>query len=92
MARACAHVMIQGRVQGVGFRYSCCDEAIERNLAGWVRNTYDGAVEALFEGEKDDVDDMIAWCRRGPVSADVSSVEVDWQQPSGKLKSFSISH
>jgi len=91
MALARAHVIVHGIVQGVGFRYSTVREAEERNLAGWVRNTYEGNVEAVFEGEKDDVDDMVAWCRRGPVSAEVSKVDVVWEEPQKpSFKSFTI--
>ena len=92
MARARAHVVVQGMVQGVGFRYSCVHEAQRRRLTGWVRNTYDGDVEAVFEGEKPDVEDMVAWCHEGPVSADVRGVEVGWQAPTGEFRSFTIKY
>jgi len=69
-------VIITGRVQGVGFRASCQREAAARGLTGWVCNRWDGAVEALFEGETAAVDAMLDWCREGPPMAYVSGVEI----------------
>jgi len=82
--RVRAHVWIAGRVQGVAFRAYTIDEASVRGVTGWVRNTPDGRVEAVFEGEKPGVEAMIAWCRKGPPSARVSSVEVTWEPPRGE--------
>lgn len=90
MARKRAHVMVHGLVQGVGFRYSCHREAATNNVTGWVRNAWDGTVEAVFEGKEENVENMLAWCRRGPISADVRSVEVDWAEPTGEFDSFGI--
>lgn len=86
-----AHVWIAGRVQGVAFRVYTVDEAAVRGVAGWVRNTLDGRVEAVFEGERPVVEAMIAWCRRGPPAARVSSVEVIWEEPKGEL-GFGVRH
>jgi acylphosphatase len=66
---------ITGRVQGVGFRAFVEREAARRGLRGWVRNRWDGSVEAVFAGPPDIVDDMIAACRRGPRASHVDSVE-----------------
>ena len=90
MVEARARVVVQGTVQGVGFRYSCVQEAQRRGLTGWVRNTYGGDVEAMFEGERTEIEDMIAWCHEGPISADVRRVEVDWEPPTGEFKGFSV--
>jgi acylphosphatase len=79
-----AHVWIAGRVQGVSFRAYTVDEASLRGVKGWVRNIAGGRVEAVFEGEKAVVETMIAWCRRGPPAARVSSVEVVWEEPKGE--------
>lgn len=68
------HVLIEGRVQGVGYRAWCADEAIARNLSGWVRNLSSGAVEAVFSGRKDLVTDMIDAAWQGPRFARVNSV------------------
>ena len=69
-------VRIEGRVQGVGFRYWTERVAAELGLAGWVRNTRDGSVEALFAGPADDVAQMLGRCRDGPRSAHVTAVTV----------------
>ena len=65
------HVIVHGRVQGVGFRAFVEGEALARGLEGWVRNRRDGSVEALFAGEADVVADMIEACRQGPRGARV---------------------
>jgi acylphosphatase len=69
-------VTIRGRVQGVGFRASCQREAQAAGVRGWVRNEWDGSVQALFEGPVDAVERLVEWCRVGPRMADVDSVEV----------------
>jgi acylphosphatase len=85
-----AHVLVNGRVQGVFFRSETEDEANRRNVAGWVRNTSDGRVEAVFEGEKEDVEKVIAFCRRGPPGARVTKVDVHWEDPIGEFRDFKI--
>jgi acylphosphatase len=84
------HVVIEGRVQGVFFRASTRDEARSRGLAGWVRNLPDGRVEALFEGDKQTVADMLKWCYKGPSYAYVDHVEVEWQPYQGDMTDFRI--
>jgi acylphosphatase len=69
------HVVIRGRVQGVGFRAWTEYTALERGLQGWVRNRRDGAVEALFVGPADAVAAMVALCDEGPRGARVESVD-----------------
>jgi acylphosphatase len=76
-----ARVVIRGRVQGVFFRVETRERARSLGLAGWVRNNPDGTVEAVFQGERDRVDSMLAWCRRGPAAAHVEDVEVEWAEP-----------
>ena len=71
-------------MQAVGFRYATAARARSRGVAGWVRNNADGTVEAVFEGEPDAVDALIAWCRRGPSAARVDDVTVEWEAPSGE--------
>ncbi|MGH7369972.1 MAG: acylphosphatase [Candidatus Methylomirabilaceae bacterium] len=83
--KARAHVFVAGRVQGVGFRAYTVDEAGIRGVTGWVRNTLDGRVEAVFEGERATVEAMIEWCRKGPRGARVSSVDVTWEKPLGEI-------
>jgi acylphosphatase len=67
-------VIIEGRVQGVGFRAWVYDEALNRGLRGWVRNLYSGGVEAVFSGPDDIVEAMVEACGRGPRLADVTKV------------------
>ena len=69
------HVVVRGRVQGVGYRAFVEDEAIRRGLAGWVRNRRDGTVEALFSGPAVAVETMIMDCRQGPWGAQVNGIE-----------------
>ena len=66
---------IRGRVQGVGFRDAAVQAAFEVGVTGWVRNRYDGTVEAFVQGAPDAVDRYLAWCRRGPPLARVTAVE-----------------
>lgn len=69
-------VRVRGRVQGVFFRVETRVRADSLGVAGWVRNAGDGSVEAVFEGEVEQVDSMVDWCRRGPAGAYVEEVEV----------------
>lgn len=75
------HVLISGKVQGVGFRASTRRRAKNLELAGWVKNTEDGKVEAVFEGEDDNVEEMLDWCRKGPSIAKVVNVDVEEEEP-----------
>jgi acylphosphatase len=76
-------VVISGRVQGVGFRYATLQRARSRGIAGEVRNRDDGCVEAVFEGEREAVDSLVAWCSRGPTGARVDDVKVELETPTG---------
>ena len=76
-------VLVHGRVQGVFFRDSARREAQRCGVAGWVTNRDDGTVEALFEGEADAVQALVAWCRDGPPQAHVERVDVEDAEPSG---------
>jgi len=81
MSAAIRQVTIKGRVQGVGYRAWLEHQAIARGLEGWVRNRRDGSVEALFAGPEDVVADMVASCRRGPVSARVDKLDDEKAEP-----------
>lgn len=85
-----AHVFVSGLVQGVFFRDSTQKKAQTLGVFGWVKNLADGQVEAVFEGEKDAVLDLIEWSKRGPDSARVDSVEVKWEKYKGEFGSFTI--
>lgn len=69
------HVLISGRVQGVGFRWSMCEAALEHGARGWVRNRRDGRVEAVLDGDEPTVAAMLRWAQRGPRAARVDQVE-----------------
>ena len=77
------HVVVSGRVQGVGFRYLLEREAVAAGVAGWVRNTPDGTVEAVLEGPPSAVDDVLRWMRHGPRDAVVGSLDVGEVVPQG---------
>ncbi len=79
-----ARVLVRGRVQGVWFRQSTTDEARALGAAGWVRNTEDGAVEAVFEGRRATVERALDYVRTGPPRAEVTSVDVTWEEPLGE--------
>ena len=76
-------VVIHGFVQGVGFRFAVERAAQSRGVAGWVRNRPDGTVEAVFEGELQDVEALVDVCREGPRGAEVDRVDVAPESPEG---------
>jgi len=82
-------VVAKGDVQGVFFRDSTRDEAERRGVTGWVRNRDDGAVEAVFEGEGDDVQALVDICRGGPGQASVEDLEVNDEEPEN-LSGFDV--
>jgi acylphosphatase len=90
LLKARAHVYVSGRVQGVFFRSETQDEARRQDITGWVRNLADGRVEAVFEGEKDKVEALVEFCRRGPPGARVSKVDVTWEDYTGQFRSFAM--
>ena len=77
-------VCVSGRVQGVWFRESCRDQALAAGVAGSVRNLADGRVEVVLEGPPAAVDEVVAWCRRGPRRARVDGIEVVDEAPVGE--------
>ncbi|HVX07932.1 acylphosphatase [Humibacter sp.] len=83
------HLLVRGRVQGVGFRYTCAAVARSASVRGWIRNLPDGTVEAVAEGARDDVAGVVEWCRKGPDGASVFSVDVEEEVPQG-LTGFEI--
>jgi acylphosphatase len=83
------HVIVRGLVQGVFFRDSARRLAQRHGVSGWVANRADGAVEAVFEGEADAVERLVAFGREGPRGAQVESVEVTEEEPEG-LSGFAV--
>jgi acylphosphatase len=83
-------VIASGRVQGVFFRDSTRREAERQRVAGWARNRPDGTVEAVFEGDEDAVDRLVAFVQSGPGHAEVDRAEVIAEEPEG-LRGFRVS-
>ncbi|KXA92991.1 acylphosphatase [candidate division MSBL1 archaeon SCGC-AAA259E19] len=87
-----AHVLVSGRVQGVFFRATTKEEARKREVNGWVRNLPDGRVEAVFEGEEDDVEEMVDFCHEGSRAAEVEDVEVNWDEYQDEFSGFEVQY
>ncbi len=85
-----ARILITGLVQGVFFRREMTDLARRLEISGWVRNLPDGKVEALAEGERARLDELIRFCHVGPRGAVVRKVEVEWSDYSGEFRGFKI--
>ncbi len=92
MGKTRIHLIISGTVQGVSFRSSTLKEAIRLDLTGWVKNCADGSVETSAEGEQDQVEEFILWCRHGPSLAKVESVKIRKEKFIGEFKNFSVKH
>lgn len=84
-----AHVFISGFVQGVGFRQFVKSNARQLGLTGWVRNTEDDGVEAVFCGNKEIVEQMIYLCKKGPMLSEVKHLGFEWEE-SKRFEEFSI--
>jgi acylphosphatase len=84
------HVYVSGRVQGVFFRAATQQAAKGFNLTGWVRNVHDGRVEAVFEGDNENVDKMLDWCHIGPPAARVEKVITEEETFIGEFTDFHI--
>ena len=85
-----AHVYVSGRVQGVFFRNGIANFAERLGVTGWVRNLSDGRVEALFEGEKEKIEEEIKFCERGPPGAAVQNLQVKWEGYTGEFREFNV--
>lgn len=90
--KARVHIFVSGRVQGIFFRENTKKKAQKLGVTGWVQNLVDGRVEAVFEGEKEKVEEMIKWAKRGPIWAKVNSIEVEWQEYKGEFDDFEIKY
>ncbi len=85
------HAVVRGRVQGVSFRYYTQRQAAALGLVGYVRNLPGGdAVEVVAEGEKESVEEMLAWLRHGPRGARVEDVDLEWLHPAGEYRDFGV--
>ena len=85
-----AHVFISGRVQGVSFRWNTQAMAQALDLSGWVRNVWDGRVEAVFEGPEPVIRQAVSWCHKGRSPARVEKVAVTYSEATGEFTSFRI--
>lgn len=90
--QARVYLLIRGMVQGVYYRAFTRDIARHLGLKGWVKNLYDGSVEALFEGNKEDVEQAIKHCYVGPPGARVEGIDIRWEDYQGDLKDFQIKY
>ncbi len=88
--RAQLHAYVDGSVQGVGFRMYVSDYAQALHVTGWVRNTYDGRVEVLAEGERAQLECLLEKLRLGPRAAFVTEVKQEWLPATGEFKSFTV--
>ena len=82
------HVFVSGMVQGVFFRQGTKERAQKFGVTGWVRNLEDGRVEAVFEGEKNAVDNLVRYCHHGTSSTRVDKVEINYEKFTGEFKNF----
>ncbi len=83
------HLFVHGRVQGVFFRAKTQKMAEGLGLTGWVQNCSEGSVEIHAEGSREKLEELIAWCRKGPPLASVSNIDLNWVEAGG-LSSFDI--
>lgn len=90
MSKTRAHVFIEGRVQGVFFRSTTRRRAQSLGVTGWVRNLFDGRVEAVFEGAENAVRQMVQFAREGPPGAQVTNVDVEYSEYTGEFDAFSV--
>ena len=85
------HLIVRGRVQGVWFRASTQEQALQLSVCGWAKNCQDGSVEIHAEAEKEILEQFINWCRKGPPAAQVSDLDIEWVDPQG-MTTFEIHH
>ncbi len=84
------HVLIEGRVQGVGFRYFVLEKANNLGVTGWVRNTFQGQVEVMAEGSRATLDKLLMHIRQGPPSSLVTEALPKWENATGEFKRFDV--
>ena len=90
MAKMRAHIFVRGRVQGVFFRQKTKQKAESLGVKGWIKNLDDGRVEAIFEGEEEDVKTLVDFCKKGPKGAIVTGFTLNREQFSGEFENFEI--
>lgn len=86
------HAIVEGRVQGVGFRAFVTREADRLGITGWVRNRRDGSVEVVAEGKRSSLDQLLSALRRGPAAASVIEVKPNWKTGTGEFDQFNVKY
>lgn len=87
-----AHIFVSGRVQGVFFRQNALKKAKSLGISGWIKNTKDGRVEAIIEGEEEKINTMIEWLKVGPALARVKNIEIIWEKAKEEFQDFEIQY
>jgi len=88
--KARVYIVVSGRVQGVFFRAETQEKAKELGVFGWVKNLAEGRVEAVFEGERAKVEEMVEWAKKGPSGAIIDHLDLSWEEHRGKFTNFEI--
>ncbi len=83
-----AHIFVSGKVQGVFYRENTRKKAESLGVTGWAKNLKDGRVEAVFEGDRERVEKMVEWAKKGPFWAKVEDSHVTWEDYQGEFESF----
>ncbi len=86
------HAIVHGRVQGVSFRFYTVQRAEELGLVGWVRNCFDGTVELVAEGQRLQLDKLVAFLQRGSPAATVTAVDIKWKAATSEFSAFRVRH
>lgn len=87
-----ARLLFKGRVQGVGFRYTVEQTALEIGLLGWVKNLPDNQVEAVCEGTKENIELLIDKIKESALGSNIKKIDCDWQKPTQEFRDFSIEY
>lgn len=92
MEKVRVRLLISGRVQRVFFRVWTQNQAEKLGLTGWVKNTPEGKVKAVFEGEKEKVEEMVKNCQQGPKRAKIDEIKKNWRKATGEFEGFKIKY
>lgn len=92
MSKERVNIIVHGRVQGVFYRARAKEKAIELELNGWVKNRFDGTVEIVAEGDKEDLERLVDWSQHGPKHAHVTKVEAEWQPFVDEFSDFTVKY
>ena len=84
------HIFVSGKVQGVFFRENAKKKAEKLAVQGWIKNLRDGRVEAVFEGHRKNIEEMVDWARKGPIWAKIDDFSLVWEDYQGEFKQFEI--